>query len=59
VEILSLEAGEKKKAPDLKGLLFVTEGGNGLHDDDPVKLEEEKEEKKKEEEKKEEEKKKD
>ncbi len=59
VEILSLEAGEKKKAPDIKGLLFVTEGGNGLHDDDPVKLEEEKEENKKEEEKKEEEKKKD
>jgi RND family efflux transporter MFP subunit len=59
VEILALEAGEKKKAPDIKGLLFVTEGGNGLQDDDPVKLEDEKEENKKEEEKKKEEKKKD
>jgi RND family efflux transporter MFP subunit len=42
VEILGLEDPEKKgPVPPLKEAWFVIEGGNGLHTDDPVKLEEE------------------
>jgi RND family efflux transporter MFP subunit len=47
VEVLALEGAEnKKKLPPSKDLLVVTEGGQGLHDDDAMKLEEEKEEEK-------------
>ena len=41
VEILSLEDPEKKEKIDLKEVQFIVEGGNGLHDDDAVKVEEE------------------
>jgi RND family efflux transporter MFP subunit len=43
VEILRLEDPEKKKEVSPEGLLFVKEGGHGLHNDDNVKLEEEEE----------------
>jgi RND family efflux transporter MFP subunit len=46
VEILGLEAGEKKESFPLTDALFVTEGGQGLQDDDVVKLDEEEEEEK-------------
>src|SRR5262249_17426963 len=52
VEILGLEKGEKKeKVPLEDDLLFVVEGGHGLHDGDEVRVkqEEKKEEKKDEE----------
>src|SRR6185437_1398608 len=51
VEILGLEDPEKKEKIPLDDLLFVVEGGRGLHSDDAVRLEEEaaKEEGKKEE----------
>jgi RND family efflux transporter MFP subunit len=45
VEILGLEAGEKKETFPLEDALFITEGGQGLQDDDIVKLDEEEEEK--------------
>jgi RND family efflux transporter MFP subunit len=46
IEILSLTAGEKKEPFPLQDALIITEGGQGLQDDDPVKLEEEEEEEK-------------
>jgi membrane fusion protein (multidrug efflux system) len=48
VEILSLKTLEKKQPVAIQDVLFVTKGAQGLHDDDPVKLEEEEEEKDKE-----------
>jgi membrane fusion protein (multidrug efflux system) len=45
VEILGLEAGEKKEAFPLQDALFITEGAQGLQDDDAIKLDEEEEEK--------------
>jgi len=50
VEILSLKTrGEKKEPVAIQDVLFITKGAQGLHDDDPVKVEEEEEEKGKEE----------
>src|SRR5207245_11716734 len=49
VEILSLRTVEKKQPVAIQDVWFVTKGAQGLHDDDPVKLEEEEEEKGKEE----------
>jgi membrane fusion protein, multidrug efflux system len=46
VEILGLEAGEKKETFPLEDALFISEGGQGLQDDDVVKLDEEEEEEK-------------
>jgi membrane fusion protein (multidrug efflux system) len=43
VEILSLKTAEKKEPVAIADVLFVIKGGQGLHDDDPVKLEEEEE----------------
>jgi multidrug efflux pump subunit AcrA (membrane-fusion protein) len=42
---------EEKKELTVRDALFVIEGGNGLHDDDPVKLKEEKKEEHKDEKK--------
>jgi RND family efflux transporter MFP subunit len=41
VEILGLEDPEKKEKVPLDDLLFVVEGGRGLHSEDAVRLEEE------------------
>ncbi len=41
VEIVRLEDPEKGEPVAAHDLLFVTEGGHGLHDDDEVKVEEE------------------
>jgi hypothetical protein len=45
VELLGLEEpekdGKKGEKVDPHGVLFVTEGAHGLHDDDEVKVEEE------------------
>ncbi len=49
VELLRLKAREKKEPVAIDGAWFITKGGHGLQDDDPVKLEEEEEEKGKEE----------
>jgi RND family efflux transporter MFP subunit len=38
VEILRLEDPEKKEAPAVANTLFIVEGGHGLHDGDPVKI---------------------
>jgi RND family efflux transporter MFP subunit len=38
VEILGLEDPKTKKSVSPDGLLFIVEGGHGLHDDDAVKL---------------------
>jgi RND family efflux transporter MFP subunit len=46
VEIAGLEDPEKKTKVSPEGLLFVIEGGHGLHDGDAVKLEEEEEKEK-------------
>jgi RND family efflux transporter MFP subunit len=43
VEVLSLKTREKKEPVPIEGTWFIIKGGNGLHDDDPVKLEEEEE----------------
>jgi multidrug efflux pump subunit AcrA (membrane-fusion protein) len=40
VEILGLEDPEKHEKVAIEEVLFITEGGHGLHDDDPVKVEE-------------------
>jgi RND family efflux transporter MFP subunit len=40
VEIVRLEGLEKAEVVPVQDLLFITEGGNGLHDDDAVRLEE-------------------
>ncbi len=40
VEILRLEDPEKKEAIPVANTLFILEGGHGLHDGDPVKIEE-------------------
>jgi multidrug efflux system membrane fusion protein len=49
VEILSLKTrGEKKEPVAIQEVWFVTKGAQGLHDDDPVKIEEEEEGKEKE-----------
>ncbi len=45
VEILGLEDPEKKEKVSLDGLLFVVEGGHGLHDGDEVRIEKEETEK--------------
>jgi RND family efflux transporter MFP subunit len=47
VEVLSLKTAEKKQPVAIQDVLFVTKGGQGLHDDDPVKLEEEEKEEEK------------
>ena len=44
VEVLSLKTAEKKQPVAIQDVLFITKGGQGLHDDDPVKLEEEEKE---------------
>ena len=41
VEIIRLEDPKDKKPVPIEGAQFVVEGGNGLHDDDAVKIEEE------------------
>jgi multidrug efflux pump subunit AcrA (membrane-fusion protein) len=41
VEIVRLETPEKGEPVPVREALFVIEGGNGLHDDDALKLEEE------------------
>jgi RND family efflux transporter MFP subunit len=41
VELLSLKTVEKKEPVPIEGTWFITKGGHGLQDDDPVKLEEE------------------
>jgi len=41
---LSLKTAEKKQPVAIQDVLFITKGGQGLHDDDPVKLEEEEKE---------------
>ncbi len=43
VEVLAVEAPDKKEKLSLKDVLVVTEGAHGLHDGDAVKLEEEEE----------------
>lgn len=40
VELLSLKTREKKEPVPIEGAWFIIKGGHGLHDDDPVKLEE-------------------
>jgi RND family efflux transporter MFP subunit len=51
VEVLSLKTREKKESVPIEGTWFIIKGGHGLHDDDPVKLEEEEKEGDKEKEK--------
>ncbi|HWG44195.1 MAG TPA: efflux RND transporter periplasmic adaptor subunit [Gemmataceae bacterium] len=51
VEILGLEDPEKKEKVSLDDLLFVTEGGRGLHNEDAVRIEEAAKEEEKEKEK--------
>ncbi len=51
VEVLSLKTREKKEPVPIEGTWFIIKGGHGLHDDDPVKLEEEEKESDKEKEK--------
>ena len=41
VEIIELTDPDKKQIMPIRGLLFVIEGGHGLHDGDSVKIEEE------------------
>ena len=43
-EVLSLKTREKKEPVPIEGTWFIIKGGHGLHDDDPVKLEEEEKE---------------
>jgi RND family efflux transporter MFP subunit len=45
IEIVSLKTAEKKDEP-IDDVLFIVEGGQGLRDDDEVKVEEQKEDKK-------------
>jgi multidrug efflux system membrane fusion protein len=44
VELLSLKTLDKKGPVAIDGAWFIIKGGHGLHDDDPVKLEEEEKE---------------
>jgi hypothetical protein len=41
VELLKLTDPEKKQTVPINGLLFVVDGGHGLHDGDAVKIKEE------------------
>jgi len=41
VELLKLTDPEKKQTVPINGLIFVVDGGHGLHDGDPVKIKEE------------------
>ena len=51
VELLSLKTLDKMEPVAIDGTWFIIKGGHGLHDDDPVKLEEEEKEGDKEKEK--------
>jgi RND family efflux transporter MFP subunit len=51
VELLSLKTLDKKEPVAIDGAWLIVKGGHGLHDDDPVKLEEEEKEGDKEKEK--------
>lgn len=51
VELLSLKSREKKELVPIEETWFIIKGGHGLHDDDPVKIEEEEKQSDKEKEK--------